>query len=66
MYERTKMLAGRRFGKLTVTGMDGKDGKNTVWKVICDCGIEGRVRGSNLTAKVRPVTSCGCARRDGK
>ena len=63
MHERTKMLSGRRFGLLTAISPSGKDGKNTVWRCLCDCGNESHVRGSNLTAKAHPVTSCGCNKR---
>lgn len=63
MYERTKNIAGHRFGKLTAIMQSGKSGKNTVWRCLCDCGAEVKVRGNNLTAKVRPVISCGCARK---
>lgn len=62
MFERTKNIAGQKFGKLTAIRPVGKDGRIVTWLCRCECGNESIVRGSNLKAKVRPVTSCGCAR----
>lgn len=51
-------LTGKRFGKLTVVGID-KTVKNKVyWKCKCDCGSEKIVRGDSLTRGI--IKSCGC------
>jgi hypothetical protein len=62
MFERSKNLSGMKFGNLTALAPAGKDGKSATWRCLCDCGNQKIIRGSNLTARVRPVTSCGCAR----
>jgi hypothetical protein len=53
-------LTGRIFGKLTVTGFSGRNGKNRVlhWHVRCSCGNERVVGGNNLTSG--NSTTCGC------
>ncbi len=56
-------LAGRVYGRLTVLNeyrrIDGP-GRNTEWKVACDCGNQSWVRASAL--KSGKTRSCGCLR----
>ena len=53
-------LTGKRFGHLTVLGLDDEKSKNgiLVWRCQCDCGNTVAVRGGNL--KSGNVKSCGC------
>lgn len=62
MYQRKRDLSNQRFGMLIALRPNGKDGKKVLWFCRCDCGKEATVRGANLTASVRPITSCGCKR----
>ena len=56
-------LTGRRFGRLTVLGLDDlTDNRMTVWRVRCDCGCEFTALGCNLRRGI--TRSCGCLRRD--
>lgn len=63
MYSRSLDIAGQKFGRLTAVRIAGKQGRAVVWLCRCDCGKDAAVRSDNLRAKVRPVTSCGCAKR---
>lgn len=53
---------GRRYGKLTVTGLAGSDkyGRRLL-NVVCDCGQSFTATASNLTSG--RTQSCGCLRR---
>lgn len=53
-------MIGKRFGKLTVIGYGGSDGKNSAWLCRCDCGNESIVRRPNLRSGI--TQSCGCNR----
>lgn len=55
-----KDLTGKRFGKLTVIGLDKIVNRKSYWKVKCDCGTEKSVRGDTL----RVITSCGCVKKE--
>ncbi len=61
-------LTGRRFGKLTVTGLNpapyiSPGGKPTRrWDCVCDCGTHVTVLQNQLTTKRNPTQSCGCSR----
>ncbi len=51
-------LTGVRFGKLVVIGKSShKDGKNTHWDYLCDCGKTGHSFTSRL---IGGQQSCGC------
>jgi hypothetical protein len=52
-------LTGKRFGRLTVTGLSHID-KHAFWLCKCDCGANTTVRGTNLTRMKKPTKSCGC------
>lgn len=54
-------LTDMKFGRLSVKGRAGFDGK-TLWHCLCDCGEERVVRGTHLRSG-RQV-SCGCQRAD--
>lgn len=54
-------LTDMKFGRLSVKGRAGFDGK-TLWRCLCDCGEERVVRGTHLRSG-RQV-SCGCQRAD--
>jgi hypothetical protein len=51
-------LIGKKFGRLTVVDKSLTIHERSMWKCICDCGIEKIVRGSHLTSE--SITSCGC------
>jgi hypothetical protein len=53
-------LTGQRHGTLTVTSRAPNRGKSTVWNVVCDCGTERQIDGSNLA---RRSGKCTCPRR---
>lgn len=55
-----KDLTGQRFGRLTVVSFEGKSGKTTTFKCLCDCGNVVVVRRNNLRSG--NTTSCGCER----
>ena len=55
-------MEGKRFGRLIVLGINGKEGRAVTWKVKCDCGNIKVVRGGSLrSGKTR---SCGCLLRE--
>lgn len=53
-----KDYIGRRFGRLTVTGYEGKQNGMHRWKCVCDCGNE-TVVGQTLL-QTGKTSSCGC------
>src|SRR5580704_10326728 len=55
-------LTGRKFGKLTVLSLNGTrhypgGGSRRLWQCRCECGVETKVAGNNLTNG--HTTSCG-------
>lgn len=54
--------AGRKFGKLVVTGEAQGDPRGRRWRCRCECGAE-RVYHTGYLARVR---SCGCVKRNQK
>lgn len=69
-------LTGQVFGRLTVIDK-GKQVPYTVtrrgkayhyvrqyYKCVCECGNEKEIRSDSLTAKTRPVRSCGCLSKE--
>lgn len=52
-------LTGKKFGKLTVIGLDRIERKISWWKVRCECGTIKTVRGNTLPL----LKSCGCQKR---
>ncbi len=60
-----KDLTGQRFGRLTVTGYEGKrEQKNAenYWSCVCDCGK--RVSAGQTELMNGETRSCGCYRTD--
>ena len=55
-------LEGRRYGRLLVIERAENHLYPNMWRVICDCGTEKILRGSNI--KSRRTKSCGCLRRE--
>ena len=59
----TKVLTGKRFGKLTVIKENGRSNNGKIlWECVCDCGNIVTVIGGNLKRKA--TTSCGCVHRE--
>jgi hypothetical protein len=54
-----KDLTGKKFGKLTVLGINNKNKGKIRWDVICECGNKTIVRGSNLSNG--HTQTCGCS-----
>ena len=56
-------LTGKRFERLTVIEIAGRDAKNRIrWRCKCDCGNETLVQTGKLTSG--GTKSCGCWSRD--
>lgn len=56
-------LEGQRFGRLTVIEPAEKiKGRQWQYRVVCDCGTERIIFGTNLRSGY--TTSCGCLRRE--
>jgi hypothetical protein len=51
-------LTGKRFGRLSVIGIDDRGIKRTYYYCKCDCGNVKSIRSDGLTSGA--VTSCGC------
>ena len=52
-------LTGKRYGMLTVLGLDRIENRCSWWTVKCDCGTVKSVRGSTL----KVIRSCGCIKK---
>lgn len=61
---RRKNLIGKRYGKLTVIGLDGKRAKNggLMWICKCDCGNTKSIQAAQLLGG--GTNSCGCSQFD--
>lgn len=56
-------LAGKRFGRLTVISVKGRDrNRQAIWTCNCDCGSTVDVLGGNLRRGLQ--VSCGCQRSE--
>jgi|WetSurSiteA1Bulk_404760.scaffolds.fasta_scaffold00318_12 hypothetical protein len=57
-------LTGKRFGRLTVTELKGRNAKRREfwWTCLCDCGNIKVIRGDNL--KDGTTRSCGCLKKE--
>lgn len=56
-------LTGRRFGRLTVVGMEKeRQGGKIMWRCLCDCGNYTSVVGHHLCSG--DIVSCGCYLKD--
>lgn len=60
MMRRSSIVKGSRFGMLTVQERVGKEGRDTLWRCLCDCGKETFVTSSCLRSG--NTKSCGCLR----
>jgi len=56
------LMAGKKFGRLTVLEEDGRANGQIVWRCRCDCGNFASIRGHAL--RKLTSTSCGCVRRE--
>ena len=54
-------ITGQRFVRLVAVRFVGKQGKQSIWECICDCGNHTTASISNIG---RSVTSCGCRHRE--
>lgn len=59
---RVKDLTGKRFGRLTVIGIDDRDTRKTFWNCVCDCGNIKAVRSDSLQSG--RILSCGCLKKE--
>jgi hypothetical protein len=50
---------GRKFGMLTVVKYDHREGKNTYWECLCDCGNT-VIKGCKNLEQSTQFYSCGC------
>lgn len=55
-------LHGRRFGRLSVVGLVGRERGKRLWSCLCDCGNETRLPASALNSG--NTKSCGCLHVD--
>lgn len=59
---RIENLIGKKFGRLTVIGIDDKPSRKTYFVCQCDCGNVKTIRGDSL--KCGAVKSCGCLKKE--
>ena len=56
-------LTGQKFGRLTVIErVESAKKKNTIWRCLCDCGVEKNIPACDL--KSGHTKSCGCLLRE--
>ena len=55
-------LTGKRFGRLTVIGIDDRGNRKTYYNCQCDCGNVKSVRSDSLIAGA--IRSCGCMKKE--
>ena len=55
-------LTGKKFGRLTVIGIDDRNTRKTYWNCICDCGKVKSVRADSLQGGA--IRSCGCLKKE--
>jgi len=55
-------MAGKTFGRLTVFERVENQGRDAMWRCLCECGLETIVRGSHLRGG--RTASCGCLMRE--
>lgn len=59
--KKIKDLTGKKFGMLTVIGLQDTDSRKTYWVCQCDCGNIKVVRSDSL--KSGAIRSCGCMKK---
>jgi len=55
-------LIGKKFGRLSVVGIDDRNTRKTYYYCVCDCGNMKSVRSDGLTSGA--VQSCGCLKKE--
>lgn len=55
-------LSGKKFGRLSVVGKNGKRKESVTWLCTCDCGNEYTTLTGSLTSG--RANSCGCLRKE--
>lgn len=56
-------LIGKKFGRLSVIGQEGRYNTDKLWLCECDCGNKAIVSGCNL--RNGSTKSCGCIKKEG-
>lgn len=59
--KKIKDLTGKKFGMLTVIGLQDTDSRKTYWVCQCDCGNIKAVRSDSLQSGA--IRSCGCMKK---
>lgn len=59
---RTNNLIGRKFGRLTVIGIDERGTRKTFWVCQCECGNVKSARSDSLQCGA--IRSCGCMKKE--
>lgn len=59
--KKIKDLTGKKFGMLTVIGLQDTDSRKTYWACQCDCGNIKVVRSDSLQSGA--IRSCGCMKK---
>lgn len=62
MKSKYKDLTGRKFGRLTVIGIEETNTRKTYWLCRCDCGNFKKVRSDSLQSG--SIRSCGCLKKE--
>lgn len=57
-----KNLIGKKFGRLSVIGIDDRGTRKTYWVCQCDCGNIKTVRSDSLQSGA--IKSCGCLKKE--
>lgn len=61
MFDKSKNIAGQKFGMLTAIRQTSVRGKNAIWEYRCDCGELVEKARKNVGEKPKQQKSCGCA-----
>ncbi len=54
-------MVGKKYGKLTILGLNEQNNRNPLVDVICDCGVKKTI---NAYSVRRRTISCGCAQKE--
>lgn len=55
-------LTGRKFGRLTVVGIEDRGTRKTYYECMCECGNKKSVRADSLLCGA--IRSCGCLKKE--
>lgn len=55
-------ITGNCYGRLTIEGRHGKDGRHVTWRCRCSCGTVFVTRSQSLRSGI--TRSCGCLQRE--